>query len=95
MLHETRLVLLATLLTPGAAWVLPRTATLRPRHLVTTASSVGGGSGGLRSEDFTGMAWDALQKMPTISEAAQQQAVDSEMLLKALLDQGDDAWTQP
>lgn len=63
---------------------------LRLRQTILVKSSNGGGgAGGLRAEDFTGMAWDAIQKMPTIAEEARQQSVDTEMLLKALLDQGD------
>ena len=77
----------------GTAWVLPglrSSNALRLRQkILVKSSNGGGGAGGLRAEDFTGMAWDAIQKMPTIAEEARQQSVDTEMLLKALLDQGD------
>jgi len=79
--------------TIASAWVMPDLRSnhaFRPRQKVLTKSSnAGGNAGGLQSDDFTGMAWDAIQKMPTIAEGAQQQSVEAEMLLKALLDQGD------
>ena len=74
----------------GTAWVLPglrSSNALRLRQkILVKSSNGGGGAGGLRAEDFTGMAWDAIQKMPTIAEEARQQSVDTEMLLKALLE---------
>lgn len=65
-----------------------------PRAVVRAMSSgpqgASGGSGGLNADSFTTSAWEAVAKLPGLADQYSQQSVESELLVKAVLDQGDE-----
>mmetsp|Transcript_61997 Transcript_61997/g.140272 ORF Transcript_61997/g.140272 Transcript_61997/m.140272 type:complete len:928 (+) Transcript_61997:109-2892(+) len=62
-----------------------------PRGVLVSvaSSSAGGGQANLRAEQYTNLAWEAIAALPNLAEDAQQQTVEAEILLRALLNQGD------
>lgn len=59
------------------------------RRMSSTPPTSGGG-GGLNADSFTTSAWEAVAKLPGLADQYGQQSVESELLAKAVLDQGDE-----
>ncbi|CAM9332954.1 unnamed protein product [Ascophyllum nodosum] len=76
--------------TPMVCWSA-RTVRHARQHRLFMSSNQGQG---LNQESFTERAWDAVVKLPALADANQAQTVETELLTRALLDEGPDGLAQ-
>jgi hypothetical protein len=73
----------------AAGWSPCSTSSSRKRPLsMQTSGATGGGSQALNPELFTEKAWEAITRLPQLADENGAQMVESELLLKSLLNEG-------